>query len=108
MLVKPTLRRAIESDIEAISNIALESLPQDPQWLYRFPYAFKYPEDHEKFTRKRYTEHFANQERGTVYIIVAELLSNEDSSIMKLIAFAKWQLPGSYIKLAMDKTKPST
>ena len=108
MLVKPTLRRAIESDIEAISNIALVSLPRDPQWPYRFPHAFKYPEDHKKFTRIRYTEHFANQERGTVCIMVAELPSNEDSSIMKLIAFAKWQLPGSYIKLARDKTKPST
>jgi hypothetical protein len=105
MLVKPTLRRAVESDIEAISNIDLLSLPLDPQWPYRFPHAFKYPEHHENFTRIRYTEHLANQ---AFYIMIAELPSNEDPSIMKPIAFAKWQLPGSCTKLVGDKTKSST
>jgi hypothetical protein len=104
MPVKPTLRRAVTSDIEAIVNIALESLPLDPQWPYRFPHALKYPQDHENFTHIRYTEHLADQ---AFYIMVAELPSNEDPSILKPIAFAKWQLPGSYTKPAGDKIKPS-
>jgi hypothetical protein len=107
MPAKPALRRAKESDIEAISNIALASLPLDPQWQYRFPHASIYPEDHKKFTLIRYTEHFADQEQGTTWIIVAELPSIEDSS-PKVIAFAKWQVPGSVSKRARDETKPST
>jgi len=98
MEVKPTLRRALVSDIEAISNIALGSLPLDPQWPYRFPLASVYPEDHKKFTRMRYTEYFANQVQGVSYIMLAELPSNEDPSIKKPIAFAIWQLPGSHIQ----------
>jgi hypothetical protein len=105
MLVEPTLRGAIESDLEAISNIALASMPLDPQWPYRFPHASIYPEDHKKYTRIRYNEHLANQ---SFYIMVAELPSNEDPFITKPIAFAKWQLPGSYTKPVGGKTKPST
>jgi hypothetical protein len=108
MEVKPTLRRALVSDIEAISNIALGSLPLDPQWPYRFPLASVYPEDHKKFTRIRYTEYFANQVQGVSYIMLAELPSNEDPSIKKPIAFAIWQLPGSHIQPVEVEAKSGT
>ncbi|PMD45735.1 hypothetical protein L207DRAFT_420211 [Hyaloscypha variabilis F] len=108
MEIKPALRRAIKSDVEAISRIALASMALDPQWPYRFPLASVYPEDHKKFTRIRYTEYLSNQDIGAFDIMLAELPSNEDPSTTIPIAFAIWQLPGSHIKRTGNKQKPST
>jgi hypothetical protein len=108
MEIKPVLRRAIKSDVEAISRIALASMALDPQWPYRFPLASVYPEDHKKFTRMRYTEYLSNQDIGAFDIMLAELPSNEDPSTTIPIAFAIWQLPGSHIKRTGNKQKPCT
>lgn len=103
MTAELMLREAKESDIEAISEIALLSLPSDPAWTYRFQYAKDYPEEHKENTRKRYAEYLAGQREGRFCIRVAEL-HTEDRTIT--IAFAIWQLPRSRVK-ALDEAKPS-
>jgi hypothetical protein len=95
--VSITIRQAEKSDLEAVSTIALASLPLDPQWDYRFPHAAAFPEDHQKFTRIRYSEYFENQERGGCLIMIAELPLIENPTISKAISFAIWQLPGSHL-----------
>ena len=46
-----TLRRGTPSDIDAVTGVIIETMPQDPQWNYRFPWRDQYPEDHYKYTR---------------------------------------------------------
>jgi hypothetical protein len=102
MKVELILREAKESDVKAISEIALLSMSLDPAWTYRFQFAEDYPEEHKENTRKRYDEYLADQREGRFCIIVAEL-HIEDKT--KVIAFAIWQLPRSRLK-AIDEAKP--
>jgi hypothetical protein len=95
------LREAKASDIEAISEIALVSLPLDPAWTYRFQFAKDYPKEHKENTREHYDRYFAD---GRFCIVVAELLYIEDKTITRVIAFAIWQLPTSCLK-TIDETK---
>ncbi|PMD55328.1 uncharacterized protein K444DRAFT_504953, partial [Hyaloscypha bicolor E] len=100
-------REAKESDIEAISEIALLSMSLDPAWTYRYQFAKIYPIEHKENTRNRYDKYLADQREGRFCIVVAELLLHiKDETITKVIAFAIWQLPRTLLK-AIDEAKPN-
>ena len=98
LAIQMFLRRATESDLNAITDIALAALPMDPQWPYRFPYSGHFPQDHYVCTRIRYKEYLDNVARGVFTIVLAEAPSREDVTVTKPIAFAIWQMPGFHIK----------
>jgi hypothetical protein len=104
MKIELKIRVAKDSDIEAITEIALLSMSRDPAEIYRYQYAELYPEEHKENTRNRYNEYLIDQRDGKFYITVAELLYIEDETT-KVIAFAIWQLPRS-LSNAITEAKP--
>lgn len=96
-----TLRPATLLDADALTKIGIAAFPYDPQWLYRYPYAKEYPEDHEKFTCERYREWLKAAEGPACSIMVVEI--NDDSTglerrsevevVKKVIAFSIWRKP---------------
>jgi len=38
-------------DLDGVTEVILEAMPDDPQWDYRFPKRCEFPEDHRKFTK---------------------------------------------------------
>lgn len=44
-------RRGLPSDVDSITNVITNSMPDDPQWIYRFPLRLEFPDDHRKYTR---------------------------------------------------------
>jgi hypothetical protein len=104
MKVELKIRVAKESDIEAITEIALLSMSRDPAEIYRYQFAKVYPKEHKESTRSRYNEYLIDQREGRFCIIVAELLHIEDE-ITEVIAFAIWQLPRSLSK-AITEAEP--
>ncbi|KAH8682703.1 hypothetical protein BX600DRAFT_522179 [Xylariales sp. PMI_506] len=88
------MRAATLADLEAITELALAALPDDPFWLYRYPRAKDYPDDHYKYSRIRFEEYLHNVEAGTYAAMVVEAASEEGQHTTKLIAMSMWALPG--------------
>ncbi|GAB1319222.1 N-acetyltransferase domain-containing protein [Madurella fahalii] len=64
-------RLGLPSDIEAVTNAVIRTMPLDPQWEYRFPYRHQYPEDHYKYTRMLF-EYFLDPSYDDWLVMVAE------------------------------------
>jgi hypothetical protein len=47
--MKPRL--GLPADAEAVATVMVNTMWQDPQWDYRFPYRCDYPDDHKKYTK---------------------------------------------------------
>jgi len=88
-----TIRPSEPSDLDAITAIGVAAFPYEPQWPYRYPYRAQYPEDHQIFTRQRYSEWFAAAETPDCVIMVAEAPSNEDPQVRKVVALSIWRMP---------------
>ena len=88
-----TIRRAKASDLDALTWIAIDAFPHDPQWIYRYPHATEFPEDHLKYTQRRYGEWLEANTTPRCIIMVAECPSLEDPSVRKVVALSIWRLP---------------
>lgn len=83
------------SDLDAMTDLALAAMPDDPIFPYRYRYAKSYPEEHRKYTRMRYSEYLANQQAGLYEIILAEIDNNGEVSTPTIAAMTIWLLPGT-------------
>ena len=88
-----SMRPATAEDAVAIAEVTIRSFPADPEWPYRYPYREQFPDDHYKFTVKRYEDYLANVPRGTAAVYVAEA---EEEGVKKVVGGAVWQLPGAH------------
>ena len=88
-----TIRRAVAADVDALTWIAIHAFPHDPQWIYRYPHAQEYPEDHQKYTKLRYREWLAANDGPHCIIMVAECPILEDPRVNKVAALSIWRIP---------------
>ena len=97
---KPTFwrREALQSDLEDMTRVLLASLPSDPQWPYRYPYASKFPGDSSKFSRLRLSEYLDGVTVGAYKVLVVDTSSTGDVATRTVVAFAVYQLPGHHQK----------
>lgn len=79
-----------DADLDAIVEIVILAFAYDPQWNYRYPYREQYPEDHYKFTRIFYAEYLEMTFAGHNTIMLAEMPSDEDPSVLKVISVSIW------------------
>ena len=89
-----SIRPATAADLDAITWIITEGMPDDPATRYQYPYRLDFPEDHYKYTRILH-EHLMSMESKSY--MVFESPSIEDAEVKKPVALALWQLPGSHI-----------
>ncbi|KAK1832992.1 acyl-CoA N-acyltransferase [Podospora conica] len=99
-----TLRSATLRDLDAITNLGLASLHDDPVWPYRFPWARIYPKVHYKYSRIRFEEYLESVDMGLIQCMVIEIPDEDDPSASKIIAFSMWSLPKSW--RPTDGTEP--
>jgi hypothetical protein len=88
------LREAGPSDVDAVVDVLLAAMPDDPAWDYRFQYRKEHPEDHRKFQRL-FFKYLIDPSYEDWVVMVAESPSVEDSSVSNIVAFAVWDI--SYI-----------
>ena len=90
-----SIRPAITPDLGVLTSIALAAWPEDPQWNYRYPYAAEYPEDHAKFTRRRYQEWLEAADSPECTIMVAETARTETDTMddKVIVGFSIWRIP---------------
>lgn len=84
-----------DADLNAIVDIVIQAFNYDPQWQYRYPYRLQYPEDHRKFTRIYYADYLEMTFAGHNTIMLAEMPSDEDPSVLKVISVSIWDNYGS-------------
>ncbi|CAH0037033.1 unnamed protein product [Clonostachys rhizophaga] len=48
-----TVRLGTSDDLDSLVDLGLEAMPMDPQWEYRYPHRFEYPDEHRICTRRR-------------------------------------------------------
>lgn len=89
--MKPRL--GLPSDVEAITDVIIRTMPLDPQWDYRFPYRHQYPEDHYKYTRMLF-EYFLDPAFDDWKVMVVED-SLEPGGEVSVVSFGVWDM--SYI-----------
>ncbi|KAK1836858.1 hypothetical protein QBC39DRAFT_367062 [Podospora conica] len=51
MIITRTLRPGLPADLDGVTDVIIEAMPDDPQWDYRFPKRLEFPEDHKKYTK---------------------------------------------------------
>ncbi|KXX81484.1 hypothetical protein MMYC01_201720, partial [Madurella mycetomatis] len=78
-------RLGLPSDIEAVTDAVIRTMPLDPQWDYRFPYRHQYPADHYKYTRMLF-EYFLDPSYDDWLVMVAED-SLEPGSTTSVVSF---------------------
>ena len=97
---KPTaspVRQATPADLNAVVEVVLSTMPQDPQWNYRFPYRDKYPEDHLKYTSMLF-EYFIDPSYDDWLVMVVDAPDIKNPKVSKIVAFSIWDV--SYINKA--------
>jgi ribosomal protein S18 acetylase RimI-like enzyme len=83
-----TNRITMLEDVDELVDVVLVTMPDDPQWPYRFPYRHQYPEDHRSFTRMLYTKFIVPTNDDWVVMIVEE--QTPGSSKPVIVAFSVW------------------
>jgi hypothetical protein len=91
------IRPATMADLDAVVDVVINAMPDDPQWTYRFPYRHEFPEDHLKYTKMLY-QLFIDPSYDDWFVLVKEAPSIEDSNVSKIVAFSVWDV--SYINKA--------
>lgn len=86
-----TIRTADLTDLDNVVDLVLSVMPHDPQWNYRFPYRTEHAEDHLKYTKLLF-QFFIDPSYDDWHVMVAEAPSLEDSSVIKVVAFAVWDV----------------
>ena len=59
--------------VDDVTKVAIQAMPFDPQWDYRYLYREEFPNDHYKYTKMLYDQ-FANVENDDWRLVVVELL----------------------------------
>ena len=86
-----TLRRATIDDLDDITWIVTNSLPDDPGTDYRFPYRDKYPEDFQKWTKEEYAEYFERPDKFYVMIVTAPV-EDKGELFQQPVAVGVWDV----------------
>lgn len=86
-----TLRQATIDDLDDITWIVTNSLPDDPGTDYRFPYRDKHPEDFWKWTKEEYAEYFERPDKFYVMVVTAPV-EDDGEIIHQPVAIGVWDL----------------
>ena len=89
--MKPRLGRP--ADVDAVTNVMINTMPLDPQWDYRFAHRHEYPEDHYKYTRMT-VEYFLDPSYDDWLVMVVED-SPKPGGPQQIVSFGVWNV--SYI-----------
>jgi hypothetical protein len=83
------LRSATIVDVDAITELAIEAFPDDPERDYRFPYRAQFPEDHWTWTRCEYENYLLRPDIFYCEVVEARTRSTNTT---KIVAFCAWDI----------------
>lgn len=85
--VMPALivRRAVQADLNALSELEILARVTDSTWTYRYPYAADHPSDHRKFNRAKF-DTLLNPGSGF------EVILAEDPVTKAPVGLSTWQI----------------
>ncbi|KAL4722077.1 hypothetical protein ACLX1H_010847 [Fusarium chlamydosporum] len=86
-----TIRRATIDDLNDITWIVANSLPDDPATDYRFPYRDKYPDDFWKWSKEEYAEYFERPDKFYVMVVTAPV-EDDGEIILQPVSVGVWDL----------------
>ncbi|KAJ4300111.1 hypothetical protein N0V88_002780 [Collariella sp. IMI 366227] len=86
--MKPRL--GVPTDVEAVTDVIIKTMPLDPQWDYRFPYRREYPEDHYTYTRMLF-EYFLDPAYDDWVVMVVED-SLDPGGPTSVVGFGVWDV----------------
>ena len=84
------LRPAVESDLDNITDIALEAWPRDESWSYRHRYHKQFPEDARRYTRLEYANFIG---KDSSRVIIAEQVDESNNNPKEMMAVSIWRMP---------------
>ncbi|KAK4169919.1 hypothetical protein QBC43DRAFT_306837 [Cladorrhinum sp. PSN259] len=87
--MKPRL--GVPSDLEAVTDVIIKTMPLDPQWDYRFPYRLQYPEDHYKYTKMLF-QYFLDPTFDDWVVMVVEDSLEPHGSEVSVVSFGVWDV----------------
>lgn len=93
------IRIGLPSDVDAITNVIIKTMPLDPQWDYRFPLRKEFPEDHYKYTRMLF-EYFLDPLFDDWTVMVIEDVDPAGSEKLKIASISVWDV--SYLNKRKD------
>ena len=85
------IRPGLPSDVDAITNVVIKTMPLDPQWDYRFPLRKQFPDDHYKYTRMLF-EYFLDPLFDDWAVMVVEDVDPASSEKPKIAAISVWDV----------------
>ncbi|KAI1323668.1 acyl-CoA N-acyltransferase [Xylariaceae sp. FL0255] len=83
----PGIRPATKDDLDSIVWVSAAAFRADPTYTYRYPYIDQYYDDYVAAVRTRYKGTLADPD---ITMMVYEGASNEDSAVLKPIAYSVW------------------
>jgi hypothetical protein len=87
------IRPATLADVDQVTDVFIESMPDDPCWNYRFPYRHEYPQDHREFHRDLIRRFISPEYADWAVMIVESSATPGEKS--KVASFSVWNL--SYV-----------
>lgn len=93
------IRLGLLSDVDAITNVIIKTMPLDPQWDYRFPLRKEFAEDHYKYTRMLF-EYFLDPYFDDWTVMVIEDVDPAGSEKLKIVSIGVWDV--SYLNKRKD------
>jgi hypothetical protein len=92
-MTKITIRTANLADVDAIVQIAVDVIPQEPQVLYQYPYTDQFPEDCYRCTTEEIKGFVENASPlSDILVMVAEAEDEKSLSGKTIIAHTVWDL----------------
>jgi hypothetical protein len=90
------VREAEPNDIDAIVDVVIASMPDDPSWGYRYPNRAGYPQDHRQYNCLLF-KYLCSPKHDDWKVLVAEHPDDDKPTETIVAAFAVWN--ASYINL---------
>ena len=83
------IRKATLDDFDNFLELVLKTLPDDPDWYYRFPYYKEYPEDYLKFTSILF-KFFLDPSHDDFEVMVSETSKIGSPNEIIMVSWAVW------------------
>lgn len=85
------IRTATIADLDGLLEVNRSKRVHEPQWHYRFSHYDQFRQDNEKYDEIRH-RHLLDPSNDDWHVMLAEAPSLEDPSVIKIVAYAIWDV----------------
>jgi len=90
MIPEMIVREATPDDLNEVTEVGMTGCAMQDHWPWRFQHAAEFPEEHLKYSRKRYLEFIVSLNK---LVMVVETACLDNPKVNRVVSISIWHLP---------------